>query len=172
MRDHKEYERKPKGPLRKQVSRALAWCLEKREAGGGGGGAGAKQRGRPTTAAGAANGHHHHSAHGTAAQQRRQGSGRRGGWEEDEGEQEEAETGDEEEGEEEAQRGEEESGSDADFEREAMEREVRRVCVYLVWRMDARGAGSWERSQLKRPFILCFTHRGAWRPVGAAGAAP
>ena len=84
MRDHREYERKPKvrparraglgwaegphnvetldrsmttpisatlaitshqGPLRKQVTRALAWCLERGEAaagGGGGGGGGAE----------------------------------------------------------------------------------------------------------------------------------
>lgn len=84
MRDHREYERKPKvrparraglgwaegphnvetldrsmttpisatlaitshqGPLRKQVTRALAWCLERGEAAAGGGGGGGGGRG-------------------------------------------------------------------------------------------------------------------------------
>jgi hypothetical protein len=148
----------PQGPLRKQVSRALAWCLERGETAGsgsgGGGGEGcvvsyptrrsypnkathtlpfvhdtahrAKRRGRLGTAgssSGSTNGHHH-SAHGTAAQQRRQAAGRRGGWEEDEEEEEEEDDDDDEE-EEEDEEGQEESGSDAEFEREAREREVR-----------------------------------------------
>eukprot|EP00624_Nannochloropsis_granulata_P007608 evm.model.NODE_8697_length_10216_cov_48.226311.1 len=127
VQDHREYGRKPKATLRKQVTLALGWCLERggdaaaAAGGGGGGGSSSKKRNRGGGRGGG-------------------GGGKRGGGnghmhdrdkneEYDEDENEDGD-GDEDEDEEKGvvggwAGGGEEMDSDAEYEREAQERERR-----------------------------------------------